>query len=410
VIFFLFDLFYSDNFFVIESSKIKSPMQFRNLKLFFGIAFLLISAMVVLFYFSCLKTGLRLKPGSNLNVNAGIIDSMNNDNKWTRCFRYNDGNIYFADHKMSRDGGKTISDQKNIDLEDINGAPERAVIVTSKLFYALDGPVTFKSQGIFTGKAWRSVDGLKTILKEEPEFYIPEGCRPDKNIENWYGIYVYRTILEISDNFWLMTMYGNFIGDTLMPADKDAQKELEYMMRTIIVTSDDEGQTWHYLSSVAVPVAGEPVGEGFVEPAIAKLNDGRLLCIMRSGHHFPLYASWSRDTGKTWSPPLYTGLDRGCDPCLITLNDGRVALSWGRRFPEGWSKITPAGDKGLFVYPGKGYTSLSVSNDNGIKWETSKIIHNSGSCYSTIFELEPNIVFMQSDQWYCRISLNHGKI
>jgi hypothetical protein len=307
---------------------------------------------------------------------------------------------------MSRDGGKTITDQKGIDLEDINAAPERAVIVTSKLFYALDGPVTYKSQGIFTGKAWRSVDGLKTILKEEPKFYIPEGCRPDKNIENWYGIYVYRTILEISDNFWLMTMYGNFIGDTLIPADKDAQKELEYMMRTIIVTSGDEGRTWHYLSSVAVPLAGEPVGEGFVEPAITKLNDGRLLCIMRSGHHFPLYASWSSDTGKTWSPPLYTGLDRGCDPCLITLLDGRVALSWGRRFPEGWSSITPEGDKGLFDYPGKGYTSLSLSNDGGITWKTTKIIQNAGSCYSTIFEVEPDVLFMQADQWYCRIKVD----
>ncbi|MBK7713766.1 MAG: exo-alpha-sialidase [Bacteroidales bacterium] len=100
------------------------------------------------------------------------------------------------------------------------------------------------------------------------------------------------------------------------------------MQRTFIVSSDDKGATWHYVSTVAAPRAGDPVGEGLVEPAITMLQDGRLLCVMRSGHHFPLYASWSSDNGKTWSDPLYTGLDRACDPCLITLHDGTVALSW----------------------------------------------------------------------------------
>ncbi len=62
-------------------------------------------------------------------------------------------------------------------------------------------------------------------------------------------------------------MYGNMETDTLIPCNRDAKKELEYMMRTIIVTSDDHGRTWNYLSSVAIPKEGEPVGEGFVEPA-----------------------------------------------------------------------------------------------------------------------------------------------
>jgi hypothetical protein len=177
------------------------------------------------------------------------------------------------------------------------------------------------------------------------------------------------------------------------------------MQRTFIVTSGDKGRTWHYLSTVAAPQSGDPVAEGLVEPALTMLKDGRLLCIMRSGHHYPLYASWSSDNGKTWTPPLYTGLDRGCDPCLITLHDGRVALSWGRRFPEGWSQLTPDGDKGLFVYPGEGYTTLSVSSDGGHTWKSSKIIRKAGSCYSTIFEIEPGIIFMQADQWYCRIKL-----
>ena len=146
-------------------------------------------------------------------------------------------------------------------------------------------------------------------------------------------MYVYRTILELPDGTWLMSMYGNFNQDELVPNDLSSKHEVKFMMRTFIVTSRDRGRTWHYLSSVAVPKTGDPIGEGFVEPAITRLNDGRLLCIMRTGHHYPLYASWSSDNGKTWTAPFYTGIDRACDPCLIKLHDGRLALSWGASLP-----------------------------------------------------------------------------
>jgi hypothetical protein len=307
---------------------------------------------------------------------------------------------------MSRDGGKTLVEQKAIDLEEINRAPERAVLTTGKLFYALDGPTVYISPGVYKGKSWRSVDNLKSLQQEEVMFNIPDGEKPRKDVDKWYGLFVYRTILKMPDESWLMTMYGNFANDTLVPTDKDAIEETQFMGRTIIVTSHDEGHSWKYLSTVAVPGAGEPVGEGFVEPAITILNDGRLLCIMRTGHHFPLYATWSNDMGKSWTPPVYTGLDRGCDPCLITLRDGRIALSWGRRFPEGWSVISPGGDKGKFEYPGEGYTSLAISDDGGSTWNSNKILQKSGSCYSTIFEVEPGVIFMQVDEWYCRIMLN----
>jgi hypothetical protein len=348
-------------------------------------------------------------PGNKFILEAGQVKSMENGSKWSRCFLNADGVIYFKDSLKSLDGGKTLIRQKELNLEDITGAPERAVLSTEGLFYALDGPVRYASPGVYKGKAWRSVNNLKTLSTEEPVFNIPDGIKPRKDVEKWFGIFVYRTILKMDDGSWLMTMYGNFASDTIIPVDDDAAEETQFMMRTIIVSSDDEGHSWKYLSTVAVPAEGEPVGEGFVEPAITRLKDGRLLCVMRTGHHFPLYSSWSNDKGMTWTPPVYTGMDRGCDPCVITLHDGRVALSWGRRFPEGWSDISAQGDKGRFEYPGEGYTSLSVSNDGGATWDTYKILKKSGSCYSTIFEVEPDVLFMQADQWYCRIMLKKNK-
>jgi len=381
-------------------------MKIHTAKIILYCALLSLAISIVLFFLTDWKYNDANRPGKSTIAGIGEIQSMNNGTKWTRCFQISDGTIYFKDHKKSMNKGKTVMEQNHIDVEELNKAPERAVLATGKLFYAINGRTEYVSPGIYKGKAWRSDEKLTTLQDEEPMFYIPDGIKPRKDVERWFGIFVYRTILTMADRSWLMTMYGNFEPDTITPYDKDAFLETQFMSRTIIMTSTDEGHSWKYLSTVAAPVAGEAVGEGFVEPAITLLKDGRLLCIMRAGHHFPLYASWSSDNGKTWTPPVYTGLDRGCDPCLITLSDGRVALSWGRRYSEGWSIISPVGDQERFKYPGEGYTNLSISSDGGLTWDNNMIMHHSGSCYSTIFEVEPDVVFMQVDQWFCRITLN----
>lgn len=328
--------------------------------------------------------------------------------RWSRTLRATDGALYMHGKNKSVDNGKSFFNYSNIDIEEIVRRPERASVSDGNLFYAINGQTDIIAPGVYGVKTWRSTDRMKTMQVMYDTIYVPDG--PVKHYENeWYGIYVFRTIIKMPDGSWLMTMYGNFTVDTILPCEKNAQQELKYMQRTFVVTSKDKGRTWHYLSSVAVPSAGEPLGEGFVEPAITLLKDGRLLCVMRSGHHYPLYASWSSDGGKTWTMPIYTGLDRGCDPCLITLKDGRVALSWGRRFPEAWSTISPEGDQGRFKFPGQGYVNLAISNDNGLHWVNHKILKNAGTCYSTIIEVEHNILFCQSDGWNMRIQLRTGK-
>lgn len=344
------------------------------------------------------------------NTASSVIEAINcidslNTGRWVRSFWAADGSLYLNKKYKSIDNGKSFVLQNGINVDEITRRPERASISIGKLFYGINGTVEVISPGIYSVKGWRSIDGLKTLHEEHDTIYVPDGPAERKNSDEWFGIFVYRTIIEMPDGSWLMTMYGNFVNDTIVPSDLDAKAETKYMMRTFIVTSRDKGRSWHYLSNVAIPHSGEPTGEGFVEPAITLLKGGRLLCIMRTGHHYPLYASWSDDNGQTWTAPLYTGLDRACDPCLITLKDGRVALSWGRRFPEGWSTITPEGDKSAFHFPGEGYVNLAVSNDDGLSWVNHKVFKNAGSCYSTIIEVEPNMLFCQSDQWVMRIKL-----
>lgn len=330
-----------------------------------------------------------------------VLDS----GRWTRSFRAADGALYLKGKLLSRDGGRTLQPQTGIDVEDINGAPERAVFARKGMFYALDGPVEFVSPGVYQVRAWRSTDELKTLSTETARIEVPDGPRRKRHADEWYGLYVYRTIIEMPDGSWLATMYGNFEEDTLAPPDRSSQHEVKYMMRAFVVTSHDRGRSWQYLSTIASPRPGEPIGEGFVEPALTRLPDGRLLSILRTGHHYPLYAAWSADGGKSWTTPVYTGLDRGVDPCLITLSDGRVALSWGRRYPEGWSRLDKEGDAARFSYPGDGIVNLALSDDGGKTWTNHRIARGMGSCYSTTFEVAPDILFFQVDQWIWRVNL-----
>lgn len=342
-----------------------------------------------------------------LGLSISPIQALDNG-RWNRCFRDAEGAIYLSGRLVSRDGGRTVIPQAQVDVEAINAAPERAVLAQPGLFYAMDGPVRFVEPGTYRVRTWRSTDSLQTVTEEEAAVFVPDGPPRAAREGEWYGLYVYRTIVPMPDGSWVATLYGNLVGDEVPPPERNAQFETVFMQRTVVVRSEDQGRSWHYLASVAVPRAGDPVGEGFVEPALTRLADGRLLCVMRTGHHYPLYASWSADDGRTWTPPTYTGLDRGCDPCLITLQDGRVALSWGRRFPEGWSQVGPEGDEVRFDYPGEGFTNLALSDDGGAHWVSRKVAQGTGSCYSTIFKVEPGVLFFQVDQWVWRVGIADG--
>jgi hypothetical protein len=150
---------------------------------------------------------------SSTGTNVSTIQSMGNDNKWTRCFRASDGSIYFEDHRMSQDGGKSVIAQQAIDVEDINAAPERAVFVSNDVFYALDGPTKIVSPGVYTGKAWRSDDGLKTMQEEQVTFHVPEGPLrdPEEGGLTWTNHKIiersgtcYSTIIEVEPNVVFM--------------------------------------------------------------------------------------------------------------------------------------------------------------------------------------------------------------
>lgn len=138
-----------------------------------------------------------------------------------------------------------------------------------------------------------------------------------------------RSILERQDGSLVALMAGWFKSDTaLCPYGRGRPYS-----RTYVCESSDRGATWRYLSTIGYEHVGS---EGFNEASMKRLPDGTWLTVMRSGSESdlhcqdnPIMRSASRDEGRTWSRPERTGLE-GCFPSLAVLNDGRLAMSYGR--------------------------------------------------------------------------------
>ena len=134
------------------------------------------------------------------------------------------------------------------------------------------------------------------------------------------------TIVAARDGGWLTTMYGKWEGD-------------QYF-RTIVVRSNSEGKVWDFVATIAADDAadaalareGETKTEGFAEPRMIRLMDGRLFTVMRRGGANIMYKSWSSDEGRTWTEPASLGF-RGVEPALMMMKSGILAFSTGRPDP-----------------------------------------------------------------------------
>ena len=334
---------------------------------------------------------------------------------WVRCVQGPDGTIYFRGNLKSIDGGRTIINhdddrwQRILRPNNPQGIGEEdlfvALLCRPGLFLALGQDVQYESLGLYHGPLWRSTDDLETIEEITAVFRVPDGPRRKRKRHEWYGIYAWRNIVEMPDGTLLATIEGNFHSDRVAPVGSRNNEEFPsdepYKLRTAVVRSTDAGESWDYLSTVAYPTEDDDaVGEGYGEPSFVLLDNGNLFCIMRSGNYTPLYSAWSSDDGKTWEGPVYTGLERGLDPCLLKLADGRLLCCYGMRYPAG-SPGGP-GESGM----GAGVIKLAISEDGtGRDWVETTIGEGIGSAYPTIYEVEPNLVFCQVDGWYWRVML-----
>ncbi|MHA1472701.1 MAG: sialidase family protein, partial [Promethearchaeota archaeon] len=131
-------------------------------------------------------------------------------------------------------------------------------------------------------------------------------------------------IIELSDGGLLMPLEGTISGNTEPGSGNEPS-------RCFLLRSDDGGDNWEYWSTVAYDPASII---NFLEPGMARLRDGTLVCLMRT-HHRPyrqdnMWVTWSNDDGITWSPPKRTSL-WGYPADVMQLRSGKVLAVYGYR-------------------------------------------------------------------------------
>ena len=135
-------------------------------------------------------------------------------------------------------------------------------------------------------------------------------------------------------------------GTLLLPAYDDLFR------RSLFFTSDD-GQGWTLIGSVETTPPN-------LQPAVARLVDGRLLAVMRDASGGWLWAMDSVDSGRSWSLPRDSGFPNpGSGACLLSLANGHVLLVFNDSSAS------------------RAVLSAAVSADGGITWPIRKVLADS---------------------------------
>ncbi|MEO6907334.1 MAG: sialidase family protein [Abditibacteriaceae bacterium] len=304
---------------------------------------------------------------------------------------------------VSRDGGKTWRRWQPATEQGLGPMIEGAVTTlrdgTTVLLEWLAS--TPDENGKRTARLWASSDDFETL--QGPSLCavdLPQAVTGfDDGGLPYSGVTFHRTLLELPHGDLLATLYCWFESDDTPCPYMPSMKK----MRTVLLRSTNRGESWRYLSTVAVdPAVGE---EGFCEPVMVRLSQGeysgRLVCIMRTGSiDYPLYQAHSDDDGASWSQPRELEM-RGVDPNLIEMQDGTLVCSYGRRMNG--------------QHEEKRYY-LAFSKDGGETWpqiiampptephaqtiplsETGEWYYGDTTHYSTILEMQPGTLLLLYD-------------
>ena len=210
---------------------------------------------------------------------------------------------------------------------------------------------------------------------------------------------VYSPILEMDDGDLLAAMEWV----KLLPEERwrhEAHGRIwKLLIGTFIVRSGDGGRSWDYVTQFdpdeVKPVYGitdRPLDDGIDEAHMAKLPNGDILCVMRTGAYSPLWQARSRDGGRTWDAPESMGWP-GVKPQLEVLPNGVLACASGR---------------GSYGHPQVTHVMISIDG-TGHQWEAPFNFHTGPGCsYTTTMQRDGKLHVIYSDSDFTRDMGTHG--
>ena len=162
-----------------------------------------------------------------------------------------------------------------------------------------------RSVGCFTV---RSFDNGKTFTSPR---MIP--------IDGFNGTASSDAIVELDDGILILPVYGAKEGEA---------------SSVFAVMSENGGETWE---DVYIIADASEEGIGYEKPAILRLPEGKILCMMEiHGQTGSLYQTVSEDGGRTWSAPVRSGIV-GQNPDLLLTPEGTVLCVYQDLWPAGVS-------------------------------------------------------------------------
>jgi len=228
-----------------------------------------------------------------------------------------------------------------------NGRELEHVALRDGTVLELPFQLTVTGQNRFVADTYRSRDRGKTFSEFfEAPVEFPAGLEPEVKGDEPGRYYAraafFGPVVELATGELLAAYYGPFANSETrevpirgafdLPLIRYQELKLTATVRkcrVVLLKSENKGDSWRYFSTIAYDQ--ESPGDGYTyEPAIAKLRNGDLLCILRSDYPGqPLYQCRSKDQGKTWSQPEKMGFN-GVAPNIVVLDSGIAAVSFGR--------------------------------------------------------------------------------
>jgi hypothetical protein len=148
------------------------------------------------------------------------------------------------------------------------------------------------------------------------------------------------------------------------------------------IYSDNNGQSWSRGEMFGPPASLPQTPEGFSEPAVVELADGKMWMAFRSryGH---LWQAWSSDGGATWGDPIATTL---ISP-ISSLNAKRIPGT--NAVIALWNNSPPGASTDWNTYPNlwspRSPLVYAISQDNCQTWSDPVTICTGTAVYPSVY-------------------------